>query len=118
MTTIKVTCTDCGDIDLSPADLSLCVAPTWAHYSFTCTECGSTLFKSADSEVVDLLSSAGVETVHVPAEALETHAGSPIGYDDILDFALALGDDRAIAADLAGVSVPLVPRSRRRRIRR
>ncbi len=118
MTTIKVTCPDCGDIDLSPADLSLCVAPNWAHYSFTCSECGVTLFKTADAEVVDLLSSAGVETLHVPAEALENHSGPVIGYDDILDFALALGDDRAIAADLAGVSVPLAPRGRRRRIRR
>lgn len=118
MTTIKVTCPECGDIDLAPGDLSLCIAPHWATYSFGCPECGETLRKSADSEIVDLLSSAGVPTVHVPAEALEPHSGGPIGYDDLLDFALVLEDDGAMAAGLARISTPLAPRARKRRIRR
>ena len=85
---------------------------------FGCPECGETLCKSADSEIVDLLSSAGVPTVHVPAEALEPHSGGPIGYDDLLDFALVLADDGAMAAGLARISTPLAPRARKRRIRR
>lgn len=101
MTTIKVTCPDCGDIDLRPSDLELNVAPTWATYRFACCECGETVRKPADTEIVDLLSSAGVPTTTIPAEALETRQGPVISYDDVLDFALALRDDAAVDHHLA-----------------
>lgn len=118
MTTIKVTCPDCGDIDLQPADLELNVAPTWATYRFTCGECGENVRKPADTEIVDLLSSAGVPTTMIPAEALETRGGPAISYDDVLDFALALRDDSALDRHLSPHR-PTVPshRGRRRRLR-
>lgn len=114
MTTIKVTCPECGDIDLQPADLELSVAPAWATYTFLCADCGESVSKPADAEVVDLLSSAGVRTVTIPAEALERRSGAAITYDDVLDFALALRDDTRIHAGLGVTGVPAAPRRKRR----
>ncbi|MFM2438020.1 MAG: hypothetical protein RLZ55_837 [Actinomycetota bacterium] len=114
MTTIKVTCPDCGDIDLQPADLELSVTPSWATYTFLCADCGEAVSKPADAEVVDLLSSAGVRTVTIPAEALERRAGAAINYDDVLDFALALRDDSRITRSLGSLGVPAAPRRKRR----
>jgi predicted RNA-binding Zn-ribbon protein involved in translation (DUF1610 family) len=114
VTTIKVTCPDCGDIDLQPADLELSVTPSWATYTFLCADCGEAVSKPADAEVVDLLSSAGVRTVTIPAEALERRAGAAINYDDVLDFALALRDDSRITRSLGSLGVPAAPRRKRR----
>ncbi len=92
MTTIKATCPICGDVDLTPAEVRLTVAQAagWATYTFKCASCQDLIEKSADDEVVALLSSAGVIIDHVPGEAFETHQGLPICYDDVLDFALWL----------------------------
>lgn len=115
MTTIKVTCPECGDIDLQPYDLELSVAPTWATYKFLCSECGETVRKPADTEIVDLLSGAGVPTVVIPAEVLETRMGPVISYDDVLDFALALRDDNQLNQVLAAYRpAGGAPRRRRR----
>ncbi|MCU0279939.1 MAG: hypothetical protein MUF33_05080 [Candidatus Nanopelagicales bacterium] len=92
MTTIKATCPICGDVDLTPSDVRLTVAKAagWATYTFRCGTCQDFIEKAADDEVVALLSSAGVLIDRVPGEVLETHPGSPICYDDILDLALWL----------------------------
>jgi hypothetical protein len=94
MTTIKATCPICGDVDLTPRDVTLTVTePTGsAQYSFTCPTCTDAVRKPADEDVVALLASAGVRITrtYVPAEALETHEGRPLTYDDLLDFALWL----------------------------
>lgn len=122
MTTIKVTCPECGDVDLEPSDIGLTVTHAWCTYSFTCGECGGSVTKPAAAEVVDLLTSAGVSTTVIPAEALERHIGTAIGYDDVLDFALALGDERAMQqalsdlapADPSGIMEPRSARRQRR----
>jgi hypothetical protein len=101
VTTIKVTCPECGDIDLQPYDLELSVAPTWATYKFHCNECGEPVRKPADPEIVDLLSGAGVPTVVIPAEVFEPRNGPVISYDDVLDFALALRDDSTVDRNLS-----------------
>jgi len=92
VTTIKATCPLCGDVDLTPSDVRLTVAEAagWATYTFQCGSCHDLIEKAADNEVVALLSSAGVAVDHVPGEALETHGGLPISYDDVLDLALWL----------------------------
>ncbi len=102
MTTIKATCPVCGDVDLTPTDVRLTVAESagWATYTFQCTECHDQIEKPADEEVVALLSSAGVVIDHVPAEALEGHAGPAFTYDDVLDFALWLEGNDMVAASL------------------
>ena len=94
MTTIKASCPICGDVELKPAQLRLvvCTRSEWSYYAFMCTTCRDEVRKPADEEIVALLISGGVvaERWHVPAEALENHAGSAISYDDVLDFVLNL----------------------------
>lgn len=113
MTTIKATCPMCGDVDLAPSDVRLTVAGSsdgsahetgtgWARYTFTCSGCSDQVAKTADHEVVALLSSAGVQIDHVPAEALEPRTGPALTYDDLLDFAMQLhgeGLDRHLAGE-------------------
>jgi len=108
MTTIKASCPTCGDVDLKPADLRLvvCTRPEWSTYAFDCPACEDEVKKPADQEVVSLLISGGVKAQrwHIPAEALEEHAGRPISYDDLLDFVLALTDHHALVAEVQAVS--------------
>lgn len=98
-TTIKASCPRCGDIELTPAQVRLMVctstAPSYAalsYYAFDCHSCACEVRKPADDHVVSLLVSGGVQAQvwEVPAEARECHEGAPIGYDDLLDFVLAL----------------------------
>lgn len=102
MTTIKATCPVCGDVDLTPAEVRLTVARAagWATYTFKCITCQDLIEKSADDEVVALLSSAGVIIDKVPGEAFESHYGSPISYDDVLDLALWLDTHDVIVPHL------------------
>ncbi len=102
MTTIKATCPSCGDVDLTPRQVTVTTAPRagWATYGFTCPRCHEGVTKSADNEVVTLLRGAGVRMsrLDVPAEALEDHVGPPLTYDDVLDFGLCLGMADALVA--------------------
>jgi hypothetical protein len=101
MTTIKATCPTCGDVDLTPRQVSVTTAPAahWSHYAFCCPTCGEQIVKDADADVVALLRGAGVavRSIEVPAEALEAHPSSRLTYDDLLDFALLLGRTDALA---------------------
>jgi hypothetical protein len=108
MTTIKATCPVCGDVDLTPADLTLVVAERlgWSAYHFTCTSCVTVVRKPADDEVVALLTQAGVrlERLDVPQEYLEALEQFPearaITEDEVLDFALWLGSQDDIVTAL------------------
>lgn len=102
MTTIKASCPDCGDVELTSADVTLrvCNHAPLSYYSFTCPTCQDVVRKPADDHIVSLLMSGGVraEVWEVPAEALETKAGPSLSYDDLLDFVLHLGRDDLLAA--------------------
>jgi hypothetical protein len=98
VTTIKATCPDCGEVDLTADDILLRIGPSKAvnTYGFSCPDCSEFVQKAADDRVVRLLLSGGVVPVpvHVPAEALENHEGPLINHDDLLDFHVLLeGDD-------------------------
>ena len=97
MTTIKATCTECGEIDLTADQILLRIgnATTSNTYAFTCPGCGEFREKPADERIVRLLLSGGVmpQLVHVPAEALEAKQGPPINYDDVLAFHELLEQD-------------------------
>jgi hypothetical protein len=56
--------------------------------------------KGAESRTIDLLVASGVsmDTWTLPAELTETHRGSPISHDDLLDFHDMLNDDTILAA--------------------
>jgi len=108
MATIKATCPMCGDVDLTPRQVHVRVIEAIEDdlsrrtYTFGCPQCHEDVEKSADAEVVRLLSTAGVEIerVAVPAEAREHHDGAPIGYDDLLDLALWLEQTDDLMAEL------------------
>ncbi len=109
MATIKATCPLCGDVDLTPRQVMVRIVEaiedcdSRRSYGFACPTCQDCIEKPADTEVVRLLTSAGVrvERVPVPAEAREAHAGGPIGYDDLLDLVLFLDTHDTLAADMA-----------------
>ena len=102
MTTIKASCPTCGEVELTPADVSLmvCSHAPLSYYSFTCDSCLDVVKKPADDHVVSLLVSGGVpaQVWDVPAEALELKDGARLSYDDLLDFALQLGENDLLAA--------------------
>ena len=61
MTTIKATCPRCGDVDLVPADVRVTVARElgWSTYTFTCAGCADSICKTADEDIVQLLTRCG-----------------------------------------------------------
>ena len=108
MTTIKASCPTCGEVELTPADVALmvCSHAPLSYYCFDCVTCGSEVRKPADDHVVSLLVSGGVPATvwDLPAEALEPKSGPCLSYDDLLDFALQLGESDLLAS-FAGAPV-------------
>lgn len=102
MTTIKASCPTCGEVELTPADVSLmvCSHAPLSYYAFECQSCGIEIRKPADDHVVSLLVSGGVAATvwDLPAEALESKPGPVLSYDDLLDFALRLGETDLLAS--------------------
>ena len=101
-TTIKASCPGCGEVELTPDDVSLmvCSTPALSYYAFDCPTCVTEVRKPADDHVVALLVSGGVpaQVWDLPAEALEVKAGPALSYDDLLDFALHLGSTDLLAS--------------------
>jgi hypothetical protein len=97
MTTIKATCPDCGEVDLTADDILLRIGAGEGSntYGFSCPRCAEFVEKPADERVIRLLLSGGVMPmlVHVPAEALEPRSGPPINHDDLLSFHELLQDE-------------------------
>ena len=102
MTTIKATCPTCGEVELTAADLTLmvCSQAPLSYYAFRCPACVKEIRKPADDHIISLLVSGGVRATSwaVPAEALETHTGGRISYDELLDFALTMERTDYLAA--------------------
>jgi hypothetical protein len=102
MTTIKASCPTCGEVELTPEDVSLmvCTHAPLSYYAFDCAGCGNEVRKPADDHVVSLLVSGGVPAVvwDLPAEYLEPKTGPVLSYDDLLDFALQLGETDLLAS--------------------
>ena len=105
MTLIKASCPGCGEVELTPADVSLmvCSHAPLSYYAFHCQGCGDEVRKPADDHVVSLLVSGGVpaQVWDLPAEVLEVKAGPVLTYDDLLDFALELGSTDLLSAAAA-----------------
>jgi len=107
MTTIKASCPTCGEVELTPADVSLmvCTQPSLSYYAFGCPTCATQVRKPADDHVVSLLVSGGIPATvwELPAEASEVKAGPGLTYDDLLDFALHLGTTDLLSAVAGGL---------------
>lgn len=110
MTTIKASCPTCGEVELTPADVSLmvCSHAPLSYYAFDCPTCCEQVRKPADDHVVALLVSGGVPASvwELPGEALEVKHGPRLSYDDLLDFALQL-DRTDLLAQAASASARL-----------
>lgn len=112
MTTIRVSCPQCGAVDLAPTDVQLTVVrgedtPVGpeSHYSFHCPTCADDIAKPADERIARLLTTGGVHmevrgapSPYHPSAQRTGHPESPspgpaFTVDDLLDFHLALQCD-------------------------
>jgi hypothetical protein len=88
--TIRATCGDCGDVELTTADVRVrvCLEDNSGSYLFKCPTCHMSVVKPAEPRIVDLLVASGVElsTWQLPAEIYEPRVGAPLNHDDLLDF--------------------------------
>jgi predicted RNA-binding Zn-ribbon protein involved in translation (DUF1610 family) len=98
MATIRASCPDCGDVELTTADMTVrvCSEDQRGAYAFRCPECAMAVTKAAEPRIVDLLVSSGVELQvwAMPAELTETKpVGEPFTHNDLLTFHELLQDD-------------------------
>lgn len=98
MATIRASCPDCGDVELTTRDVSVrvCAADNHGSYAFRCPHCQLAVSKDAPARIVDLLVSSGVPMTmwELPAELGEQPEDGPtISHDDILDFHALLETD-------------------------
>lgn len=98
MATIRASCPDCGDVELTTRDLTVqvCEADNRGAYRFRCPKCTMTVVKDAETRIVELLVSSGVhlDVWKLPAELGERPTGgAPITHDDLLDFHALLDAD-------------------------
>jgi hypothetical protein len=97
MATIRATCGECGDVELTTSDVRVrvCIEDNSGTYNFRCPHCSMTVVKSAEPRIVDLLVASGVElnTWKLPAELYEPRYGERINHDDLLDFHHLLESD-------------------------
>jgi predicted RNA-binding Zn-ribbon protein involved in translation (DUF1610 family) len=83
MTTIKTTCSRCGDVELTPQDLVLELGDGSAGaYRFSCPLCGEIERRGATPRVVSILLATGVP--------LDVSEPSPISEEEIDRFVAAL----------------------------
>jgi len=97
MATIRASCGECGDVEMTTADVvvRVCTDDNQGSYSFRCPECQMMVVKPAEARVVELLVASGVplSTWRLPAELAETRRGDPINHDDLLDFHALVADE-------------------------
>ena len=95
--TIRASCIDCGDVELTPAEVQVlvCATNSEASYAFRCPVCRLMVSKPTESRVVDVLVSSGVplRVWQLPAELAEMHTGPSLTWDDLLEFHFLLGQD-------------------------
>lgn len=87
---IRASCPTCGDVELTTRDVRvlLCSTTYQSSYAFQCPSCRVAVSKPAEPRVVDVLLASGItlSVWHLPGELDEPHSGSPISYDDLLEF--------------------------------
>ncbi len=107
MTSIRVTCEKCGDLELQTADLRCrsCLDDDRHQYRFTCTTCVEITVKDTEFRVIELLEGSGVRVDYweLPKELFEEHRGQAITHDDLVDFHLVIEDDSAFEEAVASL---------------
>lgn len=104
MSKIKVSCTRCGDLSLSPDDIILirCSDGTGDSYRFECPSCDRSHTRPLAENLTDLLESVGV-AIQYSTKPSVTRYGATLGAisdDEIQRFVELTGDDAAFYADL------------------
>ncbi|HEU4354857.1 MAG TPA: hypothetical protein VFT27_04640 [Actinomycetota bacterium] len=108
MTAIRIKCPTCGEVDLTPEEMSLFMAPSGERlsYSFTCPECSLEVDRPASRKTAALLIAAGVETIPLPMDDEPTLPSEdrspnpdapPLTLDDLIELHFLLQDDDALA---------------------
>lgn len=108
MATIRASCGDCGDVELTTSDVHVrvCTLDNQGTYLFRCPQCAMTVVKSAEARTIDLLVASGVtyETWTPPLELTEPRAGgTPFTHDDLIDFHALLADDARLWDELSSL---------------
>lgn len=102
MATIRASCGDCGDVELTTTDITVrvCAEDKRGSYAFRCPICRMAVVKAAEQRIVDLLVSSGVrlDVWHLPAELREVRVGELFTHDDLLAFHELLEGDSWFAA--------------------
>ena len=95
MTTIRTTCTTCGDVELTTSDVGLEISAgaDEGRYRFDCPFCGTTQRRPASQRVVSVLLATGVAYDVLPTD--------PITEDEIEAFALAMRDEEDLVRLIA-----------------
>jgi hypothetical protein len=106
MATIRASCSECGDVELTTSDVHVrvCAADNQGSYLFRCPLCAMTVVKPAEARTIDLLVASGVsyETWSPPLELSEPRGfGAPISHDELIDFHDFLRDERQVWDALA-----------------
>lgn len=105
MAMIRASCGECGDVELTTADVTVrvCADDCRGAYSFRCPGCATVVVKDAEPRIVELLVASGVNlnTWRLPAELAEPRNGRAITHDDLLDFHDLLADDTQWADEVA-----------------
>jgi hypothetical protein len=111
MATIRATCAECGDVELTTADVRVrvCLEDNAGTYNFRCPHCQMAVVKPAEPRIVDLLAASGVEVSmwRLPAELYEAHSGPRIDHDDLLDFHELIESDAWFDELLGGLDLEL-----------
>jgi hypothetical protein len=101
MATIRASCPDCGDVELTTVDMTVrvCADDNQGAYAFRCPSCRMTVNKAAEQRIVDLLISSGVrmEMWSLPLEFNERPAGDAFTHDDLIEFHQILESDNWFA---------------------
>ncbi len=104
MATIRATCVECGDVEMTSDEVvvRVCTDDNRGSYTFRCPRCGAAVAKAAEPHIVELLVSSGVrlDRWSLPRELHERRSGEPISHDDLLDFHGILYDDSRMADEL------------------
>lgn len=103
MALIRASCGDCGDVELTTAQvrIQVCSADHTGTYSFRCPTCELLVVKPAERRTIDLLVASGVELAmwDIPAELSEPRGfGEPVDHDELLEFHRSMADEDAFAA--------------------
>lgn len=96
MTSVKVTCEECGDLELGARDIvaRVCADTGDSQYRFRCPTCAFTTVRDIAHQFVGPLEAAGtrVDIWQLPRELSERHTGPNVNHCDLIDFHEAIQD--------------------------